>query len=87
MNAKEMLHKDKDLCTWWAQVVDDPRFWKVMLHAHCGFSPTSMDHLRGAQDYENLIASLPFADDSGSNLLELASPGLHHNIDKPENTS
>lgn len=87
MNAKELFQKNKDLCTWWAQVVDDPRFDLVLLHAKHAFQPISMEHLSGCELFATTLKTLAAADDHGTNLLELASPGLHHNIDKPDNPS
>lgn len=83
-NAKQLFQKQKELCSWWASIVDDPRYQQVLLHAHCAFQAETMDELKGATEYERVLTSLSSAEDTGEDVLSHATPGLHHNIDKED---
>lgn len=85
--AKDLFQKQQDLRNWWAQVVDDPRYCMVLLHARSAFlegKPPNMDYVEGGSEFARILAELPAADDLGSSMLDQANPGLHHDLDKPE---
>lgn len=83
-NAKDLFQKQKELASWWASVVDDPRFQQVLIYAHCSFHPDTMQHLEGATLYEHVLSTMASAEETGEDLLTHATPGLHHEIDKED---
>ena len=77
--AKQVLEKSTELRSWWAAIVEDPKFKQILVFARSEMMEQQMvsaENFVGGRIYEAILIDLPEAADFGKDLLEGIKPAL-----------